>query len=65
MNAQRIYMEAGRGIEMIKVLADKFHPMDDRAIQNIISSMQNLVLADTDDLSEYWDKLENFNLQLS
>jgi hypothetical protein len=58
-------MEAGRGIEMIKVLADEFHPMDDLAIQNIISSLQNLVLADTEDLSEYWDKLENFNLQLS
>jgi hypothetical protein len=27
--------------------------------------MQNLTLADTEDLSTYWDKLENYNLQRS
>jgi hypothetical protein len=50
---------------MIKALVDKFHPMDDRTIQEIISSMQSLVLADTEDLSAYRDKLENYNLKLS
>jgi hypothetical protein len=39
--------------------------MDDRTIQEIISSMQSLVLADTEDLSAYRDKLKNYNLQLS
>jgi hypothetical protein len=39
--------------------------MDNNAIQNIISSMQALVLLDTEDLSVYRDKLENYNLQLS
>jgi hypothetical protein len=63
--AQRFYLEGGKGIEMVKRLVDKFHPMDDRAIQAIISSMQSLVLADTEDLSSYRDKLENYNLQLS
>jgi hypothetical protein len=50
---------------MIKALVDKFHPMVDRAIQSIISSMQSIALADTEDLSTYRDKLENYNLQLS
>ena len=50
---------------MVKALVDKFHPMDDRAIQEIILSMQYLVLADTEDLSIYRDILENYNLQLS
>jgi hypothetical protein len=46
---------------MVKRLVDKFQPMDDRAIQAIISSMQSLVLADNEDLSIYRDKLENYN----
>jgi len=50
---------------MIRALVDKFHPMVDRAIQSIISSMQSIALADTEDLSTYRDKLENYNLQLS
>jgi hypothetical protein len=65
LTAQRYYLEGGRGIEMIKALVNKFHPMDERAIENIISSMQFLTLADTEDLSVYRDKLENYNLQLS
>jgi len=65
MPAQRYYLEGGRGIEMVKALVNKFHPMDNRAIQNIISSMQSLSLGDLEDLSVYRDKLENFNLQLS
>jgi len=65
LTAQRYYLEGGRGIEMIKALVDKFHPMDERAIQTIISSMQSLTLVDTEDLSVYQDKLENYNLQLS
>jgi hypothetical protein len=39
--------------------------MDDRAIKNIITSMQTLTLADNKDLNVYHDKLKNFNLQLS
>jgi len=65
LTAQRYYLEGGGGIEMIKALVNKFHPMDERVIQNIISSMQSLTLADTEDLSIYRDKLENYNLQFS
>jgi hypothetical protein len=65
ISAQWYYLQGGRGIEMIKALVDKFHPMVDRAIQSIISSMQSIALADTEDLSTYRDKLENYNLQLS
>lgn len=53
MNAQHFYLEAGHRIEMIQALVDKFHPMDGRAVQNIISSMQNLTLSDNEDLSVY------------
>jgi hypothetical protein len=65
LTAQNYYLEGGRGIEMLKAQVNKFHPLDNNAIQNIISSMQNLVLLDTEDLSSYKDKLENYNLQLS
>jgi hypothetical protein len=65
MKAQRYYLEGGRGIEMIQALVNKFHPMDNRAIHTIISSMQSLTLVDTEELSVYKDKLENYNLQLS
>jgi hypothetical protein len=50
---------------MIKALVDKFHLLDDGAIQSIMSSVQNLQLLDSEDLSIYKDKLENLNLQLS
>lgn len=65
LTAQRYNLEGGHGIEMIKALVDKFHPMYDRAIQTIISSVQTLTIADSEDLSVYRDKLENYNLQLS
>jgi hypothetical protein len=58
--AQRYYLEGGRGIKMVKALINKFHPMDNRAIQNIISSMQTLNFADNEDISIYHDKLENY-----
>jgi hypothetical protein len=50
---------------MIRAWVNKFHPLDDNAIQHIISSMQTFTLLDTKDLSIYHDKLENYNLQLS
>jgi hypothetical protein len=65
LKAQHYYLEGGQGIEMIQALVNKFHPMDNRAIHTIISSMQSLTLADTEELSVYKDKLENYNLQLS
>jgi hypothetical protein len=65
LNAQNYYLSGGRGIEMVKALVDKFHPMDNGAIQALMSSMQNLQLLDNEDLSVYKDKLENLNLQLS
>jgi hypothetical protein len=65
LSAQQYYLEGGRGIEMVRALVNKFHPLDDNAIQNIISSMQTLTLLDTEDLNIYRDKLENYNLQLS
>jgi len=63
--AQHYYPGGGRGIEMLKALVDKFHPLDNGTIQSIIPSMQNLQLPDSDNLSKYKDKLENLNLQLS
>ncbi len=60
LKSQQYYLEGGHGIEMVKALVNKFHPMDNNAIQNIISSMQALVLLDTEDLSVYRDKLENY-----
>jgi hypothetical protein len=65
MSAQHYYLEGGRGIEMVKALVNKFHPLDNNAIQSIISSMLALELLDAKDLSVYKDKLENYNLQLS
>jgi hypothetical protein len=65
MTAQHYYLEGGRGIKMIKSLVNKFHPFDNNAIQSIISSMRSLELLDSEDLSVYKDKLENYNLQLS
>jgi hypothetical protein len=65
LKAQHYYLGGRHGIEMIKALVDKFHPMDSGAIQALMSSMQSLQLLDTEDLSVYRDKLENLNLQLS
>ncbi len=65
MSAQRYYMEQGRSIEMLRFLVNKFHPLDSRSIQNIITSMQSLQLLDSEDLHIYKGKLENYNLQLS
>ncbi len=49
---------------MMKALIKKIHPLNNHEIQNIISSMQSLELHDSEDLSVYKDKLENYNLQL-
>jgi hypothetical protein len=65
LNSQHYYLEGGHRIEMVKVLVNKFHPLDDGAVQQIIASMQSLELPDYEDLSAYKNKLENFNLQLS
>jgi hypothetical protein len=65
LSSQNYYLEGGQGIEMIQALVNKFHPLDDGAVQNIIASMQSLELLDHEDLSVYKTKLENFNLQLS
>jgi len=65
LKAQHYHLGGGHGIEMIKALVDKFHPMDSGAIQALMSSMQILQLLDIEDLSVYHEKLENLNLQLS
>jgi hypothetical protein len=65
LHAQQFYLGGGRGIEMIRALADKFNPLDAGAVQSIMSTMQNLTLLDTEDLSVFKDKLENLNLQLT
>jgi len=52
----------GRGIKMIKALVAKFHPLDNGSIQSIMTSLQNLQLPDSNDLSKYRDKLENLNM---
>ncbi len=65
LNAQHYYLRGGRGIEMIKALVDKFHPLDNGAIQSIMSSLQSLQLQDNEDLSTYKDKMDNLNMQLS
>jgi hypothetical protein len=47
MSAQHYYLEGGSGIKMVKALVNKFHPLDNNAIQTIITSMQSLELLDT------------------
>jgi hypothetical protein len=39
MIAQHYYLKGGRGIEMVKALVNKFHPLDNNAIQTFISLM--------------------------
>jgi hypothetical protein len=41
LNAQHFYLGGGRGIEMLKALVDKFHPLANGTIQSIMASMQN------------------------
>ncbi len=65
LNAQHYCLSGGQGIKMIKALVDKFHPLDNGAIQSLVSSMQNLQLLDSENLNTYRDKLENLSLQLS
>jgi hypothetical protein len=55
MTAQKYYLEGSRGIEMMKALINKFHPLNNHEIQNIISSMQSPELLDSEDLSVYKD----------
>ena len=49
---------------MIHALVNKFNPLDEDAVQSLMSSIQTLELLDMEDLSIYHDKHENFNLQL-
>jgi hypothetical protein len=65
LHAQQFYLGGGRGVEMVHALADKFNPLDARAVQSIMSAIQPLTLLDTEDLSIFKDKLENYNLQLT
>jgi hypothetical protein len=65
MSAQHYYNEQGHGIEMLCFFINKSHPLDNRSIQNIISSMQSLTFLDTEDWHRNQDKLENYNLRLS
>ncbi len=65
LHAQQFYLGGDRGVEMVRTLADKFNPLDAGAVQSIMATVQNLTLLDTEDLSTYKDKLENYNLQLA
>jgi len=38
LNAQHYYLVGGRGIEMIKALVDKYHPLDNGAVQSIMAT---------------------------
>lgn len=49
MMAQHVYLEVGRGIEMIKALVNKFYLLDNNAIQSIMLSMQLFELLDSED----------------
>jgi len=65
MEAEQYYMEGGRGIEMLRLLASTFNPLDDEAIREIIKNVNAHVLADLEDLSSYFDAIMDWNAQLS
>ncbi len=65
MESEQYYMEGGRGIEMLCLLASTFNPLDAEAVREIIKSVNTHELADTQDLSSYFDALTDWNAQLS
>ena len=65
MEAMDYYMDGGRGIEMLLLLASTFNPMDADAIKDLILKLQNLQCLDTQDLSSYFDDITDINSQLS
>jgi len=65
MEAEQFYMEGGRGIEMLRLLASTFNPLDDEAIREIIKKINAHVLDDSQDLSSYFDAITDWNAQLS
>jgi hypothetical protein len=65
MEAEQFYMEGGRGIEMFRLLASTFNPLDDEAVREIIKNINTHVLEDSQDLSSYFDAITDWNAQLS
>ncbi len=65
MSAEQYYMEGGRGIEMLLLLASTFNPMDDEAVHNLIQKLHETTLFDSQDLSVYFDTISDINSQLS
>ncbi len=65
MESEQYYMEEGRGIEMLRLLASTFNPLDAEAIREIIKQITTYELTDTQDLSTYFTALTDWNSQLS
>ena len=65
MESEQFYMEGGRGVEMLHLLASTFNPLDDEAVREIIKQINNFELDDSQDLSTYFDALTDWNSQLS
>jgi len=65
MEAMNYYMDGGRGIEMLLLLASTFNPMDADAIKDLILKLTNLECSASQDLSSYFDEITDINSQLS
>ena len=64
-HAETYFMEGGRRIEMLHLLASKFNPMDANSVSQTINKLHDLKLDDSQDLSVYFDSLLDYNMQLS
>ena len=64
-HAETYYMEGGRGIEILYLLASKFNPMDANSVSQTINKLHDLKLDDSQDLSVNFDSLLDYNMQLS
>jgi hypothetical protein len=57
LEAQKYYMEGGRGIEMLRELATKFNPMDANSTRILLGELESLKLQDHQDLGVYFGSM--------
>ncbi len=63
--AQDYYMEGGRGIEMIHLLAATFNPMDSNKRRTLLLKLISATLPEDMELLEFINVLKDTNMQLS
>jgi hypothetical protein len=63
--AQDYYMEGGRGIEMIHLLAAMFNPMDSNKHRSLLLKLISATLPEDTELLEFINTLKDTNMQLS